>query len=154
MRALTFGHFRIVHAGHIHLFRLSKALVPGGQLIVAVAADAVVRAGKGRDPIFPVQDRLDIIKECRSVDGTIIYGEGLSADDLCGKSYAEHLAVLHPSEVSVCEVYKPDFVTFGDDKEASAYGHLEGLCGRLVQLPRLESRISSSAFISGVRESV
>lgn len=62
---LVHGTFDLLHYGHILMFRVARAM--GDRLIVTVTGDRYVRKGVGR-PVFNERQRLDFIRECRSVD--------------------------------------------------------------------------------------
>lgn len=71
---LANGCFDVLHAGHIRYLTAAKAL--GGQLVVAVNADATVRKlkGKGR-PHMPAAERAEILAALAAVDAVIIFPE-------------------------------------------------------------------------------
>ena len=138
---LTFGCFNIVHAGHFDLFRLSKDLAPDGELVVAIAADKVVKAAKG-EMIYTMRDKIDMISGCRYVDKVDVYGDELNEDELMKPmSYAEHLEMLHEPERVCAKFHGANIITFGADKDRSNYYHLNNKEAnkevRLVQLPRI-----------------
>ena len=62
---LVHGTFDLLHYGHVLMFRVAKAM--GDKLIVTVTADRYVKKGEGR-PVFNERQRVDFIRECRSVD--------------------------------------------------------------------------------------
>ena len=62
---LCHGTFDLIHYGHILLFRVAKSM--GNRLIVTITADQYVTKGPGR-PVFNERQRLEWVKECRSVD--------------------------------------------------------------------------------------
>ncbi len=62
---LCHGSFDLLHYGHILLFRVARQL--GDRLIVTLTGDDFIRKGPGR-PVFNERQRLEWIKECRSVD--------------------------------------------------------------------------------------
>jgi rfaE bifunctional protein nucleotidyltransferase chain/domain len=70
----TNGCFDLLHRGHIHLFREAKEL--GDILVVALNDDASVRRIKGSSrPIFPLQERLEILEAVTSIDALISFPE-------------------------------------------------------------------------------
>ena len=154
MKILTFGCFNIIHVGHFDLFYLSKQIDPNGELIVAIAADKVVRNAKGKGaPVYSLRERMTMISGCRWVDGIDIYGEEIDDTELeACKNYEEHLALVRPSEKACVDLHRPDIITFGDDKDASTYNHFPNV--RKIQLPRLRDFISSTKLISRLREEV
>lgn len=66
---LAHGSFDLLHYGHILMLRVARSW--GDKLIVTITADKFIRKGVGR-PIFTERQRLDFIKECRSVDEAYI----------------------------------------------------------------------------------
>jgi rfaE bifunctional protein nucleotidyltransferase chain/domain len=71
---LTNGAFDVLHVGHVRYLRAAKAL--GGRLIVAVNADASVRALKGEGrPRMPAAERAELLAALESVDAVVIFDE-------------------------------------------------------------------------------
>jgi rfaE bifunctional protein nucleotidyltransferase chain/domain len=71
---LANGCFDLVHVGHIRYLRAAKAL--GGRLVVAVNADATVRALKGPGrPLMPDYERAEILAALTDVDAVVIFPE-------------------------------------------------------------------------------
>jgi len=71
---LTNGVFDVLHVGHVRYLRAAKAL--GGRLIVAVNADASVRALKGEGrPRMPAAERGEILAALEGVDAVVIFDE-------------------------------------------------------------------------------
>ena len=62
---LAHGTYDLLHYGHILLFRVAKTL--GDRLIVTLTADEFILKGPGR-PVFNERQRLEWVRECRSVD--------------------------------------------------------------------------------------
>jgi len=62
---LCHGTFDLLHYGHILLFRVARAL--GDRLIVTLTSDEFVAKGPGR-PVFTERQRLDWVRELKSVD--------------------------------------------------------------------------------------
>jgi len=63
-RVLVAGTFDIIHPGHIHLIKEATKL---GKVIVIVARDSTVRRIKGREPIIPERQRLEVVKNIKGV---------------------------------------------------------------------------------------
>ncbi|MGH9670574.1 MAG: adenylyltransferase/cytidyltransferase family protein [Terriglobales bacterium] len=71
---LTNGVFDVLHVGHVRYLRAAKAL--GGRLIVAVNADASVRALKGEGrPRMPAAERAELLAALEGVDAVVIFDE-------------------------------------------------------------------------------
>ena len=62
---MTHGCWDILHPGHLHHLRCSKAL--GDILIVSVTSDRFVGKGDGR-PRFALEERMAMLREFRCVD--------------------------------------------------------------------------------------
>jgi len=74
------GCFDILHCGHIRYLRAAKGI--GDILVVGVNSDESVRSLKGPSrPVMPLQERLEILSELRSVDYLIPFDE-TTADSL------------------------------------------------------------------------
>lgn len=71
---LTNGCFDILHVGHVRYLRAAREL--GGKLIVALNADASVRALKGEGrPVMPAEERAEILASFSDVDAVVIFPE-------------------------------------------------------------------------------
>jgi D-glycero-beta-D-manno-heptose 1-phosphate adenylyltransferase len=71
---LANGAFDLLHVGHVRYLHAAKEL--GGKLIVAVNADASVRALKGDGrPLMPDHERAEILAALADVDSVIIFPE-------------------------------------------------------------------------------
>jgi rfaE bifunctional protein nucleotidyltransferase chain/domain len=71
---LANGVFDVLHVGHVRYLHAAREL--GGKLIVAVNADASVRAlkGKGR-PVMPAEERAEILASLADVDAVVVFSE-------------------------------------------------------------------------------
>lgn len=71
---LANGCFDVLHVGHVRYLHAAREL--GGKLIVAVNADASVRALKGEGrPVMPAEERAEILAALADVDAVIIFPE-------------------------------------------------------------------------------
>jgi D-glycero-beta-D-manno-heptose 1-phosphate adenylyltransferase len=71
---LANGAFDLLHVGHVRYLHAAKEL--GGKLIVAVNADASVRALKGEGrPLMPDHERAEILAALADVDAVMVFGE-------------------------------------------------------------------------------
>jgi len=71
---LANGCFDVLHVGHVRYLHAAREL--GGKLIVAVNADASVRALKGeRRPVMPAEERAEILASLADVDAVVIFEE-------------------------------------------------------------------------------
>lgn len=98
---LAFGTFDIVHAGHAKYLEESRKL--GGknaELIVIVARDSTVKSLRGREPIFPEDQRRYLVESLKPVDRAILGYEG-------------------GDRLRVVEELKPDIIALGYDEKPS-----------------------------------
>jgi rfaE bifunctional protein nucleotidyltransferase chain/domain len=71
---LTNGCFDVLHVGHVRSLRAAKKL--GGRVVVAVNADASVRALKGSGrPLIPQRERAEILAALADVDAVVVFPE-------------------------------------------------------------------------------
>jgi FAD synthetase len=141
-RVLAFGTFDVIHAGHAKYLEESRKL--GGndaELIVVVARDSTVRSVKGRDPIFPEEQRRYLIGSLKTVDKAILGYEG-------------------GDRLKIVEELRPDIVALGyDEKPSEDYLKRElkkrGLGGtRVVRLSKYGDEIlnSTSKVVKRIHE--
>jgi rfaE bifunctional protein nucleotidyltransferase chain/domain len=71
---LANGCFDVLHVGHVRYLHAAREL--GGKLIVAVNADASVRALKGEGrPVMPAEERAEILASIEDVDAVVVFPE-------------------------------------------------------------------------------
>jgi rfaE bifunctional protein nucleotidyltransferase chain/domain len=71
---LANGCFDLLHVGHVRYLHAAREL--GGRLLVAVNADASVRAIKGEGrPVMPAAERAEILASLADVDAVVIFPE-------------------------------------------------------------------------------
>lgn len=100
-RVLAFGTFDIVHAGHAKYLEESRKL--GGsnsELIVIIARDSTVKSLRGREPIFPEEQRRYLVESLKPVDRAILGYEG-------------------EDRLRVVEELKPEIIALGYDEKPS-----------------------------------
>lgn len=68
--AMVDGCFDPLHRGHVEYFRLARRL--GLPLLCNVASDAYIVGRKGRPPLLPEHDRLQVIDALRHIDFTCL----------------------------------------------------------------------------------
>ena len=64
--AITFGAYDLFHIGHLNLLRNARSQCD--RLVVGVATDERISRYKNKRPIFPDNERLEIVRSCRYVD--------------------------------------------------------------------------------------
>jgi glycerol-3-phosphate cytidylyltransferase len=69
-KVVTFGTFDLFHVGHLRLLERARAL--GDELVVGVSSDAMSLTKKGRRPVIPLLERMEIIAALRCVDGVFV----------------------------------------------------------------------------------
>ncbi len=130
-KVLVAGTFDILHPGHIHLLREAWKK---GRVHVIVARDSNVRRMKGREPIVPERQRLQVVSAVRYV------AEARLGDER---------DMLRP-----LEELKPDVILLGPDQwpdEEKLRKMLEerGVSARIERLPeRIECPLCSSTAIA------
>ncbi|MDX1510432.1 MAG: adenylyltransferase/cytidyltransferase family protein [Nitriliruptorales bacterium] len=67
---ITFGTYDLVHVGHVRLLRRAAEL--GDRLVVGVSTDQLNMEKKGYTPVFPQQDRVEIIGALDCVDNVFL----------------------------------------------------------------------------------
>lgn len=67
---LTFGTFDVFHIGHLNI--LERAAELGDRLIVGVSSDALNSAKKGRAPVFPQDQRMQLVAALHCVDDVFL----------------------------------------------------------------------------------
>lgn len=129
----TNGCFDLLHRGHIHLFHEAKRL--GDVLVVALNDDASVRRIKGPSrPIFPLQERLEVLEAVTSIDALISFSESNPRNIIA--------AVL------------PDVLVKGGDwklDEVVGRDEVEQAGGKTVVIPYLAHQSSSEIIARIVR---
>jgi FAD synthetase len=72
-KVLVAGVFDLVHPGHLYFLQRAKEL---GEVYVVVARDSTVERMKGRRPIVPESQRLEVVRQLKPVDHALLGGEG------------------------------------------------------------------------------
>lgn len=88
----TAGVFDLFHIGHLNLLRNAKGMCD--RLIVGVSTDELVKY-KGKTPVIPFSDRIEIIRSLRCVDAVI------PQEDM--------------DKLSICKKLKVNIMFVGDD---------------------------------------
>jgi len=69
-RGVAFGAFDMFHIGHARL--LKRARERCDHLTVAVTDEAYIRRYKGRPPVIPLVQRMEVVSACRYVDAVTV----------------------------------------------------------------------------------
>lgn len=126
-RIITFGTFDVFHVGHIKILQRARAL--GDHLTVGVSSDALNFSKKQRYPIYPEEERMEIIRSLAGVD------EVFREDSLELKG--EYI-----------KKYQSDILVMGDDW-VGRFDEFKSLC-EVIYLPRTEG-ISTTKLISDIK---
>ena len=126
-RVITFGTFDVFHIGHLRILERARSL--GDELLVGVSTDQMNFDKKGRYPVYGEEERMEIIRALRCVDG-VFREESLALK----RSYLlEHRA---------------DVLVMGDDW-AGKFDEFSDIC-EVRYLPRTPS-VSTTAIIEKIR---
>lgn len=126
-RVITFGTFDVFHLGHLRILERARAF--GGHLSVGVSTDALNYLKKGAYPVFPQEQRVQIIASLKVVD-RVFLEESLE----------------EKREYIVAE--RAGLLVMGDDW-AGKFDELRDIC-EVVYLPRTPA-ISTTAVIEKIR---
>ncbi|RLF23931.1 MAG: DUF357 domain-containing protein [Thermoprotei archaeon] len=138
VRVLVAGTFDIIHPGHIFLFKKAWSL---GKVCVVVARDVNVKRFKGRRPIVPEKQRLEVVKAIRWVDEAILGDE----KDI----------------IKSVERLRPDIILLGPDQpldEEKLYAELKKRGLDYIKVIRLKEKYkgctypSTSSIVEAIRE--
>ena len=130
----TNGCFDLLHPGHVQCFEEARKL--GDFLVVAINSDDSVRRLKGSDrPVFPQQERAEVLAVLESVDAVVIFDEPTPHD---------LIARLLPHVLVKGGDWSKDEVVGREEVEAAG--------GRVVSVPVLKG-YSTSEILGKIRES-
>lgn len=125
---ITFGTFDVLHIGHIKI--LERAKKYGDRLIVGVSSDALSFSKKQRYPVYPENERCEIIRSLQYVDDVFLE-ESL---ELKGEYIKK---------------YKADILIMGNDWEGKFDMFLK-IC-EVIYLPRTEG-VSTTKLITQIKK--
>jgi len=92
-RMYTSGCFDIFHYGHLNILKRSKEICD--YLIVGVSTDELIEKEKGKRPVIPFDERLNVVKAIKYVD--------------------EVIPQIDKNKQRVVDEYKIDAISVGDD---------------------------------------
>jgi len=72
-KVMVAGVFDLIHPGHLYLLWKAKEL---GKVVVVVARDSTVERIKGKRPIIPESQRLEVVRNLKPVDEAVLGYEG------------------------------------------------------------------------------
>ncbi|MGH9434689.1 MAG: adenylyltransferase/cytidyltransferase family protein [Terriglobia bacterium] len=126
-RIITFGTFDVFHVGHLNILERAAAL--GDYLAVGVSTDALNFSKKGRNPIYPQDERIAIIRSLRCVNETFLE-----------ESMEEKGDYIRD--------YRADILVMGEDWK-DRFDEFRKVC-EVVYLPRTPS-VSTTVVIERIR---
>ncbi|MFQ3248217.1 MAG: glycerol-3-phosphate cytidylyltransferase [Glaciecola sp.] len=125
---ITFGTFDVFHSGHVNILRRSREM--GDRLVVGISSDQLNFSKKGRNPVYPLRSRMNILHAIRYVDQVFVE-ESL---DLKREYIIEHQA---------------DILVMGDDWKGK-FEEFKDIC-EVKYLPRTPS-ISTTEIIEVIKD--
>lgn len=125
---ITFGTFDVLHIGHVKI--LQRAREFGDRLVVGVSSDALNFSKKQRNPVYPENERIEIISALSCVDEVFI----------------EHSLDLKGAYI---KEYNADILVMGNDWEGR-FDEFRSLC-EVAYLPRTEG-ISTTQLIAEIKK--
>ncbi|MBI4045064.1 MAG: FAD synthase [Candidatus Diapherotrites archaeon] len=69
-KVMAFGTFDVLHPGHVKYLEAARAL--GDYLVVIVTTDKNVEKFKGKKPVYPQDERAQIVGALRCVDEAVV----------------------------------------------------------------------------------
>jgi rfaE bifunctional protein nucleotidyltransferase chain/domain len=129
----TNGCFDLLHRGHVE--SLAEAAAEGDLLLVAINADASVRALKGPErPLMPETDRAAVLAALRAVGAVTIFPEPT----------LETILLVKPAVLVKGAEYAPEQIVGG--REVQSWG------GRVVRIA-MRAGLSTSGLLAQIKRS-
>ncbi len=108
-RVLVGGTFEIVHPGHLYLLKKAREL---GTVVVVVARDSTVLKLKGRKPVIPEMQRLEVIKSIKYVDEAYLGSDPLDIEGTILRLKPD-IILLGPDQAVIEELVKKTIEKLG-----------------------------------------
>jgi FAD synthetase len=121
-RVLAFGTFDLLHYGHVTMLEKAKSLGgENGELIVVISRDSSSLKVKGHPPIFPEDQRLNLIKALKVVNDAVLGYEGDTWKD----------------RLKIIEEINPDIIVLGYDQPVDVNALLDELQKRGLKVKKI-----------------
>ena len=127
MRIITFGTYDVFHIGHLNLLKRARAF--GDELYVGVSSDQMNFTKKSKTPIYPQQERMEIVANLRCVDHVFLEESMDKKRDYIAQN-------------------KADMLVMGNDW-AGRFDEFNDIC-EVIYLPRTQG-ISTTETIEKIR---
>lgn len=114
------GVFDIIHVGHIRFLETAKDF--GNYLVVSLLNDEAVVEKKGKLPVMPFEERMEVLQSLRVVDEVIEQVED-NIDSTLEKLWFQPAVLIRSQE----------------NKSLHGIKHMESFGGHVVSLPYTES---------------
>lgn len=98
----TTGVFDMFHIGHLNILKQAKEYCD--YLIVGVSTDELVISYKGKSPIIPFKERVEIVSAIKYVDKVV---EQNSMSKLAAWEKLQFDVMFHGSDLKNADLYKP-----------------------------------------------
>lgn len=127
----TTGVYDMFHIGHLNILKRAKEQCD--YLIVGISTDALVIHDKGKQPIIPFQDRMEIVKSIRYVDEVVpqYNKDKLSAYFQLGKRFNKMFVGSDWKGTPQWNLYEKQFAPFG--VEIIYLPHTEGISSTILR---------------------
>ncbi|NVM52778.1 MAG: FAD synthase [Candidatus Helarchaeota archaeon] len=122
VKVVAFGTFDLLHYGHVKMLEKAKEL--GGEdaeLIVVISRDSSSEKVKGHPPIFPDDQRLNLIKALKVVNDAVLGYEGDTWKD----------------RLKIIEDLKPNIIVLGYDQPVDINALQDELIKRGLEIEKI-----------------
>lgn len=118
------GTWDMFHIGHVRLLRAMRGM--GDIVVVGVGTDDYVEANKGKRPVVPFKERMEVLRSCKYVD-VVIAETSLDKKDVIDK-------------------FDIDILVVGDDfweRKVGGDAYMRSRGGRVVYMPYTQETSST-----------